>query len=110
MEESTMIHSKSSHLIEYGFWQDQLSNILITFTGFSNFDTVRAATEARFGKPRQPNRYLDEYYWFGKVTTMSIRYSRTSNNGVLRMSSNQISKKQEEYREEKAKKGAEKGF
>jgi hypothetical protein len=41
---------------------------------------------------------------------MSIRYSRTSNNGVLRMSSNQISKKQEEYREEKAKKGAEKGF
>jgi hypothetical protein len=34
MEESTMIHSKSSHLIEYGFWQDQLSNILITFTGF----------------------------------------------------------------------------
>ncbi len=30
-----------------------------------------AALKAQFGKPSQPNQYLDEYYWQGRKTTIS---------------------------------------
>lgn len=53
-DEEMQIGDGNLTTVEYGFWQDQLSTILITLTGFSNFDAVRAATEARFGKPYRP--------------------------------------------------------
>jgi hypothetical protein len=96
--------------IVYGFWQGRLSDVRISITGFSNYENLRAAMVERFGRPYKPNRYMDDYLWSGKVTTMSMRYNKVAGNGRVLMYSVETSAKQKEYSATNAKKGAESGF
>lgn len=96
--------------IEYGFWQGKFSNLLIEFKGFTNYSALKDATFEKFGAGHKPNKFMEEYYWFGEITVMSIYYSEISSEGHLYMHSEEITKQQKRYEAEKAKKGAETGF
>jgi hypothetical protein len=53
---------------------------------------------------------MEEYVWFGEKTEMLLEYDEISERGKLQMISKIMIQYMEAYNEQKAKKGAEKGF
>src|SRR5262245_11348985 len=49
--------------IQYAFWQDKFCGVVIVIEGFTNFTAVKDAAFERYGPGRQPNRYIQRYYW-----------------------------------------------
>ena len=97
--------------IQYGFWRDKFSIVVITFEGFTNFTGVKDAAFEKFGRGFQPNRYIQEYFWFNDpAATISVEYSEASRRGRMYMTSNQITAEQKRFNQNKAKSGAENGF
>ncbi len=96
--------------IGYGFWQDKFCSVDIQFKGYTNFSSLKDALFEKFGAGNQPNRFLEEYFWHGVVTGISLIYKEVSREGYLFMFSNEINKQQESFKSEKAKEGAGTGF
>jgi hypothetical protein len=97
--------------IQYGFWQNRFSNVVILFEGFTNFTAVRDSAFERFGRGHQPNRYIQRYFWLNNSAgKIQIEYSEGSRRGRMYMASTQISAEQERFDKNKAKSGAESGF
>jgi hypothetical protein len=83
--------------IGYCFWNGQLSDVLITFSGFANFEGVRAAMSEEFGNDYRPNRLLDEYHWSGKGSKIQLSFDKVSGRGVLSVMSVAMADKQQQY-------------
>jgi len=96
--------------IGYGFWQDKFCSVDIQFKGYTNFSSLKDALFEKFGAGSKPNRSLEEYFWHGVITGISLIYKEVSREGYLFMFSNEINKQQENFKSEKAKEGAETGF
>ena len=64
----------------------------------------------KFGRGGQNNRYIEKYFWSGKITGMLLEYNEVLEKGKLYMGSEKITKQLEIYRKQKAKEGAEKEF
>jgi hypothetical protein len=97
--------------IQYGFWQNKLSNVVILFEGYTNFTSVRDSALEKFGRGSQPNRYIERYFWFNDPdATITIDYSEGLRKGRMYMSSKQITAEQKRFNEKRAKSGAESGF
>src|SRR5687767_11451091 len=87
--EDPKIGGAELEIVEYGFWQNRLSDINIRTVGAINFHALRDATTAKFGRGFQGNRYIEEYYWNGNITgtTMLLKYSEVTRRGYLNISS-----------------------
>jgi hypothetical protein len=96
--------------IEYSLWKDQFNSVLISTKGYTNWSNLKEACFEKFGKGYKPNRFLEEYSWFGDTTSMSLEYNEFSEKGILYMYSEKIGKQQDEYDKQKAKEGAKKDF
>jgi len=96
--------------IFYEFWNGQLCSVRILTFDYTNWAGLREACFEKFGKPFQPNKYINTYAWGGIKTEILLEYDKIKKVGELWMNSKAISKKQKEYNNEKAKEGANKGF
>jgi len=95
--------------IEYFFWQDNFSSVVINFSNVNNYDSVKSSMVERFGDGYKGNRFIEEYIW-SKPDAHMLKYSEVTNNGMLYITSSEIQKKMAAYDEEKAKEGAVSGF
>ena len=96
--------------IQYGFWQNKLSDVRIIFKGYPNFASIKDATFEKFGTGDKPDEFMERYLWTGEKTGIVLQYSQLPGKGSLFMWSQEISKQQKAYQEEKAKEGSQKGF
>lgn len=96
--------------IFYGFWNGRLHNVLIVTFNYSNWAGLKEACFEKFGKPFQPNKYINTYIWRGIKTDILLEYDNIKKIANLRISSMEINKEQKKYDKEKAKNGANKGF
>lgn len=96
--------------VRYGFWQGKLFDAMVVFEGYTNFSCVKGALTEKFGNGFQPNEFIEKYLWFGKVTTIFLKYNEISKLGSMSMSSKVISNQQEVWEKAQAKKGATDGF
>jgi hypothetical protein len=95
--------------IAYGYWHGVLSSVFIETDGVSNKRALIDAFKAQFGTPDKPNQFLDEYWWNGAVTIISIHCQAIGDrcNAVL-FSTKHMNQRQEERK--KAASGAKKDF
>ncbi len=96
--------------IEYAFWRGKFSSVWIYSIGYSNWLDLRDATVARFGEGYKPHGYIEQYLWYGASTMILLQYNQIRREGTLCMFSQMIIKQQEEYDEEKRKRGATNGL
>lgn len=99
--------------ILYCFWQGRFCNVLISFTGSTNFYGIKDACEIKFGKFHFLAKHW--YGWGGgegenSTSIIALDFSEISNQGTLLIQSKSIREEQNRYDYQKAKEGAEKGF
>ncbi len=101
--------AKLEHIF-YVFWKNKFSGVMIKSKGYSNCRDLKQATFAKFGKGSQDNQFIEKYVWYGTTTTIILNYNEISEEGTLLLISMELRKQQEEYKQKKAKEGAEKDF
>ncbi|GEM_PF-1512548 len=77
--------------IAYSFYKEQLESVTITVKGKENFDNLKAITFQKFGEGRQKDS--NQWFWEGKITSMSLQYLPGEETGLLKMSSEEMKKK-----------------
>lgn len=58
--------------IFYAFDDGRFTSVIIQTTGIVNNNAMLEALKAQFGEPLRPNRFMDDYYWKGKITTIAL--------------------------------------
>ena len=116
--------------IFYSFWMGNFESVWIDFKGDENFETLKKELFERFGKAlesaelmkkmdreasREPSAigHGEEFYaWWGKITEMSLSYSRDRHKGTLYMNSKVMREERKAYekQKDKAKRLKEGGF
>ena len=120
-EESFAIGEASIERVFYSFWMGSLQGVWIDFKGDENFGELRRELFERYGKVleseelmkkmgdepgREPStiRHSEEFYaWWGKVTEMTLSYSRDRHKGTLSIQSKKISEERIAYEKQKGK-------
>jgi hypothetical protein len=92
--------------ITYLFYKDKLSSIVIKTKGFANTKAMYDTFVQQYGRGYQSNRYIDEFTWWGKRTSMNIKKSSITSDGTLLMWSKPMYELQKKDNEEAAKKAA----
>lgn len=96
--------------VEYGFWQGKLYIVIINTKGSVNWSGLEDATFEKFGEGFQSNKYIENFFWSGKITTITLKYNEISKTGYLWMGSAEITKQVRDFDKKRAAEGAEKGF
>jgi len=100
--------------IEYEFREGKFYGVGIYTEGEFNYEALKEVVFEKFGPGNY--RFGETYYWYGERTRAVLRYDKFSGEkdwlrkGVLRMTSAVMDRQKEEYKKQKAKEGAEKGF
>ncbi len=81
--------------IQYGFWQNKLSDVDIKFAGYDNFNKLKKVTAHKYGRPDKPNKLKNKYYWFTNATNIVMEYNKVLNQGYMFISSEEIINRQE---------------
>ena len=107
--------------IFYSFWMGKFESVWIDFRGDENFETLKKELFDLHGKVPESEELMrkvdksagrepsligqpEEYYaWEGKVTEMSLSYSRGRHKGTLYMNSRMIREERRAYKKEKEK-------
>jgi hypothetical protein len=81
--------------IQYGFWKGKLSDVRITVHGKADWEALKKATFAKYGKGEKANSKIEKYAWFGNVTAIGLEYDEDKGVGLLYLVSTEITKEQE---------------
>lgn len=96
--------------IVYYAWQDRLHLVVISSEGATNWRPLKQATVQKFGRPRQLNEYIDEYYWRKPETIIILKYNEYSEEATLTIGSERIQEEINSYNKAKAAQGAKEDF
>jgi hypothetical protein len=69
--------------ITYCYYKNQLTSVLMKYSGYTNFDDLKISLSQKYGAPRQPNQFLDTYQWFLTKLFIKFDYSQTVNAGQV---------------------------
>lgn len=58
--------------VYYAFNAGRFTSAMTQTEGLPNNAALLDALTAQFGRPLRPNRFMDRYYWKGKVATISM--------------------------------------
>lgn len=73
VDEKLAIGSVELEYITYIFFQDQLMGVMLkTMPGSINRRAIVEVFQLQFGAGRQPNRYIERYFWLGGATLVSL--------------------------------------
>jgi len=67
--------------ISYGFYENRLFVVLVEDDGYLNFTKLKAILIDLYGKPEQPNRLMEKYFWTGGKVDIFFDYNEMSKNG-----------------------------
>lgn len=84
--------------ITYWYFDNKFMGVFINFSGISNFNFLKETLESKYGVPTKPNRYMDNYMWFGGNTRLMINYSSIKNSGVIMLMNDEMVKNSEQYK------------
>jgi hypothetical protein len=85
-----------AELVDIYYYKNHLSDVLIHTKGISNSRALLEALESTFGSAVQPNRYLKDYSWRGKVVFMNYDENSITNDASVFITSQAISKQKRE--------------
>jgi hypothetical protein len=107
--------------IFYSFWMGNFESVWIDFKGDENFETLKKELFERFGKALESEELMKKmdrgasrepsaighggefYAWWGKITEMSLSYSRDRHKGTLYMNSKAMREERKAYEKQKDK-------
>jgi hypothetical protein len=119
--DSLAIGKATLEKIFYSFWMGNFESVWIDFKGDENFETLKKELFERFGKAveseelmkkmdrgvsREPSTvgHGEEFYaWWGKITEMSLSYSRDRHKGTLYMNSKAMREERKAYEKQRDK-------
>ena len=90
--------------IYYSFYKNKLSFILLKTKGYLNSRGVLNVLVSLYGNGFQSNKYIEEYYWLGKVVTLSYKENSINNNATIIIQNNEIQNEKEADKSVKDKK------
>lgn len=96
--------------IEYLYWQEKLYGVKISVDGYTSWSGIHTALQERFGSGYKPNRYMEDYMWFGDKTIIESEYKEILRKGYFHFVSKVVSDNAEQWKANKAKEGAKSGF
>jgi hypothetical protein len=98
------IGSGKASSIVYGFSNDRLFSVIISFEGYKNYHGIFKAAKEKYGEPRKDTRFTEKYFWPKLIETdLVIEYRETRGKGELFMVSKKLA---EEWLKKKAKEEA----
>lgn len=93
--------------IYYGYYKNKLGVVVLHSLGASNKYALLGALQEKFGKGHKPNRYIDDYYWFGQITDISYACNRITDKCTVWIRSKLIQSEQDAEAKVKAQGAAE---
>lgn len=91
--------------IYYGYWNNKFCGVRILCKGTVNQLAILESFTEKFGKPYQPNKFIKEYAWIGKYTSIMFTYNVINEETAIILGSSDILKEQKEWMKKQAKKG-----
>lgn len=92
--DSMSIGDASLKSIEYCYYKDQLEDVMINYSGFTNYSTIKNVLTQKYGEPAQPNEFLKNFWWgLGQVVAIKLEYSDVTQEGGLYYRYGPVSKK-----------------
>jgi len=92
--------------ILYVGYKGRLKGVAISYEGFSNSRKLKETFFQLYGKGYKPNRFIEEYYWFGNDVQIGLTYSEITREGHIGYYYLPLLKEEKEEMKEAAKKGA----
>lgn len=102
--EILMIGDYKLKSITYVFYKEILCGIIIETEGYSNSRGILDLIKSLYGDGYQSNEYIEQYYWFGDIVTLSYEENLITNDAAIIFKSKKIIEQQNEDKKEKAKK------
>jgi hypothetical protein len=99
------IGNANVHEILYVFYKGRLSHVLLKTKGFSDSRALLDVLRQAYGSGHRPNRFLEEYYWFGSRVDLSYHENATTNDASVLFASIPLKQEQEADDKAKARKG-----
>jgi hypothetical protein len=69
--------------ISYGFYKNRFYVVLVEYHGFLNFTKLKTILLEQYGKPDQPNRLMENYFWFGGTVDIYFDYNEIFKKGYI---------------------------
>lgn len=80
--------------IAYAFYKDKLAAVFIQTEDVTNSLALRDALRSQYTSGYRSNPYIEHYFWFGKVVTMSYEENPATGAGMVMLLSNELRKQQ----------------
>jgi len=90
--------------ISYWYFDNKFMGVFLQYNGMSNFTSLKATLESKYGSPHKPNRYIDYYMWIGGNTRVAIQYNKIKDDGIIMIMNDSLSKESEQYKKDLASK------
>lgn len=92
--------------LRYCYYNNELLVVMIETEGISNSQAFLAVLSAAYGDGYQGNKYIEKYYWWGELVTLSYDRNSITDDSLVIMSSKAISKKMSDDKKATAEKAA----
>lgn len=79
--------------ISYGFYKGELMSVVLKTDGLVNSQALLEALQSAYGPGFQKNKHIPDFWWLGKVVTMSYDQNMASRDASARISSVAVSDK-----------------
>jgi len=90
--------------ITYTFYKGKLDAILLTTKGYTNSRGILDILISNYGNGYQSNRYIEDYFWFGKKVVMSYSENSLTNDATVFIATKENDKEKENDKKESIKK------
>lgn len=64
--------------IIYMYYKERFQMVIIQSNGLGNKSNLLKTFRSQFGLPSKPNQFIEEYYWRGATTFISLKYNQFS--------------------------------
>lgn len=105
-----MVGDASLSSLYYIFYTDRFCGSTIDFQGWGNFDKIKQTAFSTYGEGEKPNESIEEFRWLGTNVLVQLKYSETTEEGIMFWSYLPISKEMtvtDRDEKERAKEGQE---
>lgn len=90
--------------VTYTFYKGKLDAILLSTKGYTNSRGVLDILISNYGNGYQSNRYIEDYFWFGKKVVMSYSENSLTNDATIFIATKENDKEKETDKKESIKK------
>jgi hypothetical protein len=90
----------------YGFYKNRLQAVRMKTKGFINSQALLEVLRQAYGRPHQPNQFMESYLWFGSKVTISYNKNAIIDDADVWFFSQPLLVEEEADKKGKAMKGA----